>query len=65
LENVIAGSVFPAEQEQNSGDRIYFGLADVRCSHGRRRVLGDRSTDHGVGKRRGFTLRAGLNYKFY
>jgi hypothetical protein len=42
LENVIAGSVFPAEEEQNSGDRIYFGLADVRCSHGlHRRKLQD------------------------
>ena len=32
LGNVIAGSVFPAKQEQNSGDRIYFGLADVRVA---------------------------------
>jgi len=43
LGNVIAGSVFPAEQEQNSDDRIYFGLADL----GERRVRSTRATRQG------------------
>ena len=38
--------MFPAEQEQNSGHRIYFGLADVRCSMGfNRRKMEDQRRD--------------------